>query len=142
MVETQKETATQITKKIEDIPLALPAPMPNLPRYDDDPLAIEQALRTNLDPRATHYLQLSMTPKADLNTFGLRVEDGSIMIGSLSVIFDGDDFLVDDERYKGTPGDFRSKSVAVRPDLQIRESPGETGRLNISGTPAYESLWS
>ena len=109
VVETQKETASQITKKIEDIPLALPAPVPALPPplpaaegEDDDPLAIEQALKTNLGPRAAHYLQLSMTPKAD-HTFGLRVEDDSIMIGSLPVTFDRDDIFVDGERYKGTP---------------------------------------
>lgn len=109
VVETQKETASQITKKIEDIPLALPAPVPALPpplptdEDDDDQLAIEQALKTNLGPRAAHYLQLSMTPQAD-HTFGLRVEDDTIMIGSLPVTFDGDDIFVDGERYKGTPG--------------------------------------
>ncbi|XP_063418032.1 uncharacterized protein LOC134700582 [Mytilus trossulus] len=105
VVETQKETASQIVKKIEDIPLALPTPLLALPppAADDDPLPIEQALTTNLSPRAAHYLQLSMTPKAD-HTFGLRVEDDAIMIGNLPVTFDGDDIFIDGERYKGTPG--------------------------------------
>ena len=81
---------------------ALPPPLPTA-EDDDDPLPIEQALKPNLGPRATHYLQLSMTNKAD-HTFGLRVEDDGIMIGSLPVTFDGDDIIIDDERYKGTPG--------------------------------------
>ena len=152
VVETQKETASQITKKIEDIPLALPAPVPALPPplpaaegEDDDPLAIEQALKTNLGPRAAHYLQLSMTPKAD-HTFGLRVEDDSIMIGSLPVTFDGDDIFVDGERYKGTPGlwelmvlknpkDFEVDDLHTYGDILRASNAMYQGNSSLSQTP-------
>lgn len=101
VVEAQKEAASQITKTIEE----LPAPMPALPPPTDlaHPLAIEPPQDTRLGPRATQYLQLSMTPAAD-HTFGLRVEDDTIMIGSRPVTFDGDDIFVDGVRHKGTPG--------------------------------------
>ena len=106
VVEAQKEAASKITRTIEDIPIALPAPVPALPppaAVQEDPLPIEPPHGTRLGPRATQYLKLSMTPQAD-HTFGLRVEDDVFMIGSMPVSFDGDDIFVDGVRHKGTPG--------------------------------------
>ena len=105
VVEAQKEAASKITKTIEDIPIAPPNPVPALPPPAEfaDPLPIEPPHGTQLGPRATQYLKLSMTPHAD-HTFGLRVEDGVFMIGSSPVTFDGDDIFVDGVRHKGTPG--------------------------------------
>lgn len=105
VVEAQKEAASKITKKIEDIPIAPPAALPALPPPAEfaDPLPIEPSHGTHLGPRATQYLKLSMTPHAD-HTFGLRVEDDVFMIGSSPVSFDGDDIFVDGVRHKGTPG--------------------------------------
>lgn len=127
VVEAQKEAASQITKKIEDLPAALPA-LPPPPEFAD-PLPIEEASGTILGPRAQHYLRISMTPNAD-HTFGIRSEDNGIFIGSKPVDFDGDDFFVEGVRYKGTPG-LWELLVKKRPDPEAYDDVDLDNYANI-----------
>ena len=105
VVEAQRETASQITRKIDDLPLALPGQVPALPPTPAfaNPLPIEEASGTTLGPRAQYYFKLSMAPQAD-HTFGLMSEDDCIFIGNALITFEGDDLFVDGTCYKGTPG--------------------------------------
>ena len=102
VVEAQREAASQVTKKIADLPATVSVLPPPPPEFAD-PLLIAPPTDTVLRARAQQYLQLSMTTSAD-HTFGLRSENDGIFIGSSPVTFDGDNFFMDSVRYKGTIG--------------------------------------
>lgn len=62
MVEAQREEASQITKKIEDIPVPVIAPSLLSPPQFADPLPIKDVMIPTLVPRATGSTSLEWLP--------------------------------------------------------------------------------
>src|SRR5688572_21165742 len=75
---------------------------PSIEAFEDEPVDITTL---ELGDIATKYLKeyTSNKNKTD-KTFGIYSEDGDFFIGNSLIKFDGDDMMVGNKTYKGTPG--------------------------------------
>ena len=80
----------ELQNRIQGTPRRLPAP-PVTPK------------QRQYGPIAARFLQESLNKNND-NTFGIYSEQGKLMMGDKGVRVQGDDILIGDEMYLGTPG--------------------------------------
>jgi len=106
ITEQQQKTSEEIiiVSKLEAIPAQQVSPA--LPWGQPEPEASPGAdvlLPTNIRQIARKYLTDSYGMASD-KTFGLNNRGGEFFLGNASVDFDGDDFIIDGNKYKGTKG--------------------------------------
>ena len=104
IIETQKATAKEITGElkpikegIEKLPQAI-----TFPAYPSIDLPKEDVLE--LGPNATSALQRFLSKTGVDKTYGIRDEGGKFFIGTKEVKIKGDDIIIDNSVYRGTPG--------------------------------------
>ena len=96
------------TKELSDTISKQQLPAIQFPRYPSiqaklDDSADEERL-IELGPIATEYLRSMASKTPSDKTFGLHDEDGKFYIGDSEVTIDGDDIIIGDETFAGTPG--------------------------------------
>src|SRR5688572_7187165 len=110
LLSTIKENSAATSNALQALPASISSSIkaiqfpqyPSIEAYEDDPVDITTL---ELGDIATKYLKeyTSNRNKTD-KTFGIYSEDGEFFIGNSSIKFDGDDMMVDNKTYKGTPG--------------------------------------
>jgi len=115
ITEQQQKTSEEIVSKLEAIPWGQPELEPKpvavqaLPGADPEalpgaePEALPGLLPTDIGQIARKYLTDSYGMAGD-KTFGLNNRGGEFFLGNASVDFDGDDLIIDGNKYKGTKG--------------------------------------
>ena len=110
LLSTIKENSAATSNALQALPASISSSIkaiqfpqyPSIEAYEDDPVDITTL---ELGDIATKYLKeyTSNKNKTD-KTFGIYSEDGDFFIGNSPIKFDGDDMMVDNKTYKGTPG--------------------------------------
>jgi len=110
ITEQQQKTSEEIVSKLEATPWgqpeleALPGAEPEaLPGAEAVQTLPEGLLPTDIGKIARKYLTDSYGMVGD-KTFGLNNRGGEFFLGNASVDFDGDDSIIDGNKYKGTKG--------------------------------------
>ena len=105
LIDTQREVGEKVQQSIEKMPQPLPAiTFPAFPsiRADDD--ESNQGEPTNIGSIAGKYLMKFASKTGVDKTFGLYDKDGEFYIGDKGVLISGDDLIVNNKEYQGTPG--------------------------------------
>src|SRR5688572_15334528 len=110
LLSTIKENSAATSNALQALPASISSSLkaiqfpqhPSIEAYEDDPVDITTL---ELGDIATKYLKeyTSNTNKTD-KTFGIYSVDGDFFIGNSPIKFDGDDMMVGNKTYKGTPG--------------------------------------
>ena len=110
LLSTIKENSAATSDALKALPASISSSLkaiqfpqyPSIEAYEDDPVDITTL---ELGDIATKYLKeyTSNKNKTD-KTFGIYSEDGDFFIGNSPIKFDGDDMMVGNKTYKGTPG--------------------------------------
>jgi len=105
ITEQQQKTSEGIVSKLEAIPWGQPEldAVQALPGAEVVQALPEGLLPTDIGKIARKYLTDSYGMAGD-KTFGLNNRGGEFFLGNASVDFDGDDLIIDGNKYKGTKG--------------------------------------
>ena len=105
LIDTQREVGEKVQQSIEKMPQPLPAiTFPAFPsiRADDDESQGEEP--TNIGSIAGKYLMKFASKDGVDKTFGLYDKDGAFYMGDKQVLISGNNLIVNDKEYQGTPG--------------------------------------
>ena len=105
LIDTQREVGEKVQQSIEKMPQPLPAiTFPAFPsiRADDD--ESNQGEPTNIGSIAGKYLMKFASKDGVDKTFGLYDKDGVFYMGDKQVLISGNNLIVNDKEYQGTPG--------------------------------------
>ena len=105
LIDTQREVGEKVQQSIEKMPQPLPAiTFPAFPsiRADDD--ESNQGEPTNIGSIAGKYLMKFASKTGVDKTFGLYDKDGAFYMGDKQVLISGNNLIVNDKEYQGTPG--------------------------------------
>ena len=147
ITETQKATAEKITKELLPIKEGLEniTVIPSI-EMGEKAITLTESLteeeKINLGPIAKTFLKKPWNKEnLDLN-FGLNTqnEERKYKIGDKSVDFDGDDIVVEGERFKGTPG-FWGLIISKNPssDDYTNEDKRQYKRLLIKSNAIFKN---
>src|SRR5688572_18670138 len=124
LLSTIKENSAATSDALKALPASISSSIkaiqfpqyPSIEAYEDDPVDITTL---ELGDIATKYLTeyTSNKNKTD-KTFGIYSEDGDFFIGNSPIKFDGDDMMVGNKTYKGTPGLWELMTLK-KPDKEI-----------------------
>jgi hypothetical protein len=130
VIDTQKDLkesfineVKDLKENIQEIPTTLKAinfpQFPSIKAVEDAEDATEKPSLMKLDSIATEYLK-KFTAKSNVvdKTFGLYDKDGKFYIGNTEVDIEGNNIIVGDKEYEGTPG-LWELIVHKEPDSQI-----------------------
>ena len=110
LLSTIKENSAATSNALQALPASISSSIkaiqfpqyPSIEAYEDDPVDITTL---ELGDIATKYLKEYASKKSKTDTvFGIRSEDGEFFIGNSPISFEGDDMMVGNKTYKGTPG--------------------------------------
>lgn len=110
MEESRAEILKPVVEPLKELVESQKYPLPMIesaPRLPQSPRMIQSSPRgrfLTLGSIAKHYLSRFLTKSEADNTYGLRFENLAYKIGNKSVEMRDDDFIIDDVKYKGTPG--------------------------------------
>jgi hypothetical protein len=101
-----KDATQQTTQSLKALPSQLKAiSFPQYPAIEAYSDKVESAQTLELGNIASAYLQKYASSKKETDTtFGIRGEKGGFYIGRSPITFQGDDIIVGDNTYVGTPG--------------------------------------
>jgi len=114
ITEQQKKSSEEIVSKFTPLQKAIENMLPALPwgQVEGQPEALpdaaavapaEHPLPINIWRIADQYMRASHGKSSD-HTFGLKDKDGQFFLGNAEVGTDGNDLIIGDKRYRGTPG--------------------------------------
>src|SRR5688572_14958375 len=132
LLSTIKENSAATSNALQALPASISSSIkaiqfpqyPSIEAYEDDPVDIKTL---ELGDIAIKYLKEYTTKKNMTDKiFGIRSEDGEFFIGDSPISFDGDDMIVGNKTYNGTPGLWElmtmkepNKSIYYDKDLDV-----------------------
>ena len=106
LIDTQREVGEKVQQSIENMPQPLPAitfpAFPSIRADDDDESQGEEP--PNIGSIAGKYLMKFASKDGVDKTFGLYDKDGAFYMGDKQVLISGNNLIVNDKEYQGTPG--------------------------------------
>ena len=108
LIDTQREVGEKVVKQvIENIPplpaITFPA-FPSIRAAHDDDDESQEEEPTNIGSIAGKYLMKFASKDGVDKTFGLYDKDGAFYMGDKQVLISGNNLIVNDKEYQGTPG--------------------------------------
>ena len=108
LIDTQREVGEKVQQSIENIPQPLPAitfpAFPSIRAAHDDDDESQGKEPTNIGSIAGKYLMKFASKDGVDKTFGLYDKDGVFYMGDKQVLISGNNLIVNDKEYQGTPG--------------------------------------
>ena len=107
LIDTQREVGEKVQQSIENMP-SLPAitfpAFPSIRAAHDDDDESQGKEPTNIGSIAGKYLMKFASKDGVDKTFGLYDKDGAFYMGDKQVLISGNNLIVNDKEYQGTPG--------------------------------------
>ena len=105
LIDTQREVVKEVIENMPSLPAITFPPFPSIrAAHDDDDDESQEEEPTNIGSIAGKYLMKFASKDGVDKTFGLYDKDGAFYMGDKQVLISGNNLIVNDKEYQGTPG--------------------------------------
>ena len=105
LIDTQREVVKEVIENMPSLPAITFPAFPSIrAAHDDDDDESQEEEPTNIGSIAGKYLMKFASKDGVDKTFGLYDKDGAFYMGDKQVLISGNNLIVNDKEYQGTPG--------------------------------------
>ena len=105
LIDTQREVVKEVIENMPSLPAITFPAFPSIrAAHDDDDDESQEEEPTNIGSIAGKYLMKFASKDGVDKTFGLYDKDGVFYMGDKQVLISGNNLIVNDKEYQGTPG--------------------------------------
>ena len=104
LIDTQREVVKEVIENMPSLPAITFPAFPSIRAAHDDDDESQEEEPTNIGSIAGKYLMKFASKDGVDKTFGLYDKDGAFYMGDKQVLISGNNLIVNDKEYQGTPG--------------------------------------
>ena len=104
LIDTQREVVKEVIENMPSLPAITFPAFPSIRAAHDDDDESQEEEPTNIGSIAGKYLMKFASKDGVDKTFGLYNKDGAFYMGDKQVLISGNNLIVNDKEYQGTPG--------------------------------------
>ena len=104
LIDTQREVVKEVIENMPSLPAITFPAFPSIRAAHDDDDESQEEEPTNIGSIAGKYLMKFASKDGVDKTFGLYDKGGAFYMGDKRVLISGNNLIVDDKEYQGTPG--------------------------------------